>query len=275
MRSIVGVAMALFCANSHAQTAPATAHFEVASVRPAANHGPGGSLPPVMREIMRNNRQPGAIPLEDPGRIRLDNWALLDLIAAAYRVRANQVSGPSWLADQDFDLEAKLPGGTQQDQLNGMLQSLLEDRFGLRVHREEKTRQGFALVIGRDGPKLKAAEAALLPEERQERSAALAKRLQENRENGAPLEGFRRGRWPSVTTAEFATILIQFTEAPVVDETGLTGKYSIAIETWKNPDVPGGTVFDAVKNLGLKLEPRKITVETVVVDQVSRMPTAN
>jgi uncharacterized protein (TIGR03435 family) len=61
----------------------------------------------------------------------------------------------------------------------------------------------------------------------------------------------------------------------VVDETGLTGKYSVTIETWKNTDVPGGTVFDAVEKLGLKLEPRKVTVETVVVDQVSKTPTAN
>jgi uncharacterized protein (TIGR03435 family) len=61
----------------------------------------------------------------------------------------------------------------------------------------------------------------------------------------------------------------------VVDETGLTGKYAVTIETWKNPDVPGGTIFDAVEKLGLKLEARKVTVETVVVDQVSKTPTAN
>jgi uncharacterized protein (TIGR03435 family) len=68
---------------------------------------------------------------------------------------------------------------------------------------------------------------------------------------------------------------VGFAEAPVVDETGLTGKYSVVIETWSNSDVPGGTVFDAVEKLGLKLEPRKVTVETVVVDQVSKTPTAN
>ena len=67
---------------------------------------------------------------------------------------------------------------------------------------------------------------------------------------------------------------MRFAEAPVVDETGLTGKYSVAIETW-NADAPGGTVFDAVEKLGLKLESRKVTVETVVVDQVSKTPTAN
>ena len=59
-----------------------------ASVKPAANDGPGGGRFPTMREMMRKMRQPGVIPMTDPGRIRLENWALLDLIAAAYRVRA-------------------------------------------------------------------------------------------------------------------------------------------------------------------------------------------
>jgi uncharacterized protein (TIGR03435 family) len=68
---------------------------------------------------------------------------------------------------------------------------------------------------------------------------------------------------------------VRFAEGPVADETGLTGKYSVTIETWKNADVPGGTIFDAVEKLGLKLERRKVTVETVVVDQVSKMPKAN
>lgn len=68
---------------------------------------------------------------------------------------------------------------------------------------------------------------------------------------------------------------MRFAEAPVVDETGLTGNYSVSIQTSTNPDVPGGTIFDAVEKLGLKLEPRKVTVETVVIDQVSKTPTAN
>jgi uncharacterized protein (TIGR03435 family) len=61
----------------------------------------------------------------------------------------------------------------------------------------------------------------------------------------------------------------------VIDQTGLRGKYSVSIETWKNADLPGGTIFDAVEKLGLKLESRKVTIETVVVDQVSKAPTAN
>ncbi len=61
----------------------------------------------------------------------------------------------------------------------------------------------------------------------------------------------------------------------MADETGLAGKYSVSIETWRIPDVPGGTIFDAVEKLELKLEARKITVDTIVVDPVSKAPTAN
>jgi uncharacterized protein (TIGR03435 family) len=289
MRYFACVVTILTCASSHAQISPARPQFEVASVKPAAEDEVSGHLPMMLRQVMRDTQQPGAIPMDDPGRVRLENWALLDLIAAAYRVRAAQVTGPSWLSDQGFDIEAKVPEGTQKEQLNGMLQSLLQERFGLKVHRDPQTVSGFALVVGKNGPKLKPAVSLPAPapgltdEEQQakreqqaeERLAANRKRMQENRENGTPLEGFRRDNWDSITTEGLANLLDRFTEAPVVDQTGLTGKYSVSIETWKNPAVPGGTIFDAIEKLGLKLEPRKITVDKIVVDQVSKTPTAN
>ena len=236
--------------------------------------------------MMRNVWRPGMIPMDDPGRVRLENWALLDLIAAAYSVRATQVSGPAWLSDQIFDIEAKVPDGAPKEELNAMLQSLLEERFGLKVHRDTRTGQGFALVVGKNGPKLKPAEPPPAPAQglteeeqrakvQQARIGALQTRMQENRENGTPLVGFSRANLPSITTGQLAFQLVRFAEAPVVDETGLTGKYFVTIEIWKNAEVPGGTVFDAVEKLGLKLEARKVTVETVVVDQVSKTPMAN
>jgi uncharacterized protein (TIGR03435 family) len=289
MRYVVCTAMALSCINLRAQTPPARPQFEVASVKPAANGDTGGRGFTMMREMMRNNRPPGMVPMDDPGRVRLENWALLDLIAAAYRVRARQVSGPAWLSDQSFDIEAKVSVGTPKEELNAMLQSLLEERFGLKVHRDTRTEQGFALVVGKNGPKLKPAEpppdpARGLSAEEQRAKAqqraqagleAMQKRMQENRESGTPLVGLSRANFNSTTTENLASQLVRFAEAPVVDETGLTGKYSVTIETWKNADVPEGTVFDAVEKLGLKLEARKLTFETVVVDHVSKTPTAN
>jgi uncharacterized protein (TIGR03435 family) len=271
MRYVVCTAIALICNNLRAQTPPARPQFEVASVKPVANDETGGGRITTMQEMLRNGRPPGMIPMDDPGRVRLENWALLDLIAAAYSVRATQVSGPAWLSDQGFKLEAKVPDGTPKEQLNAMLQSLLEERFGLKVHRDTRTGQGFALVLSKNGPKLKPAEP---PPDPQKRVADMQKRIQENRESGT-LPGLNRANFPSITTEQLAFHLERFAEAPVADETGLTGKYHVTIETWKNADVPGGTVFDAVETLGLKLEARKMPIETVVVDQVSRTPTAN
>jgi uncharacterized protein (TIGR03435 family) len=61
----------------------------------------------------------------------------------------------------------------------------------------------------------------------------------------------------------------------VVDATGLAGRYSVSIEVSGGGDEPGSSIFDAVERLGLKLVPRRVTVEAVVVDEVSRLPTAN
>jgi uncharacterized protein (TIGR03435 family) len=286
--SIVALAAALNLAATHSAaqenlSQPVRPQFDVASVRPAA---PDHAVPPMLREAMRNRGRPGEIAMTGSDRVRLQNSTLLDLIAAAYRVRTTQVSGPAWLSDQAFDIEAKVPDGTPKEELNAMLQSLLEERFGLKVHRATQTGPGYALVVGKDGPKLKstapppAPDPALTDEERQAQlqqkmQAGMAAQKQRMQEQLAAVGPFSTQSWPSITTEELAAQLVRFAGAPVVDETGLTGEYKVTLDTWSNPDVPGGTIFDAVEKLGLKLEPRKLTVETVVVDQVSKTPTAN
>jgi uncharacterized protein (TIGR03435 family) len=158
------------------------------------------------------------------------------------------------------------------------------------VHRAPKTAQGFALTMGKNGPNLKPAQPRSVPdptltqEERmaqlqqnmQADVAASKKRMQEDTANGKSVGGQSSSEsWPSITIEELAARLVRFAEAPVVDETGLTGKYSVTIGTSTSPDGSGDTVFDAVEKLGLRLEPRKVTVEAVVVDEVSKSPTAN
>ena len=290
MRYAICAAMALICITLPAQTSPATPQFEVASVRPAAqDDGAGGPVGQVLREFGRNNRRPGEIPMESPDLVRLDNWTLLDLIAVAYSVRANQVSGPAWLSDQNFVIEAKVPVGTAKEKLNPMLQSLLEDRFGLKVHLATQTGQGFALMIEKGGPKLTTAvprpapAQALTDEEKKEQSAqfeqefqaGMGAKMKQMQEREAEVGPFSARSWDSITMEDLATQLVRFARAPVIDETGLNGEYKVKIETWQNADVPGGTIFDAVERLGLKLEPRKLTVETVMVDKVSKTPTEN
>ncbi len=283
MRHAACLTIALACATMLGQSPSAKPQFEVASVMLAAKDQ--SRVSGLLWQAWRDNRRPGEIPMAGVDRVRLQNWTLLDLVVAAYSVRATQVSGPTWLSDQGFDIEAKVPDGTPKYELNAMLQSLLEERFSLKVHRSSQTRQGFALRVGKNGPKLQPAQTAPVPaqgltEEQKARAseraqadmAAMTKRM---KEGNAPLEGFKTASWGSITTEELADRLVRFAQAPVIDETGLTGKYSVSIETSTNADVPGGTIFDAVEKLGLKLEPRKVTVEIVVVDDASKMPTAN
>jgi uncharacterized protein (TIGR03435 family) len=221
--------------------------------------------------------------MASPNRVQLKNWTLLDLIAAAYSVRATEVSGPAWLSDEAFDIEAEVPDGTPKEQLNPMLQSLLEDRFGLSAHRETKTEEGFALIIGRNGPSLKAAMSSTAPVEapsETEQTVQLERQLHDmmgKNADPAVIEAgpYQSESWPSITTNQLAAALVRFVGVPVVDETGLAGQYAVSIRVSSNPKIPGGTVFDAVEKLGLKLDRRKVAIETVVVEHVSKVPSPN
>ena len=290
MRYLICVAIVLVCTTSRAQSPATGPKFEVASVKPTAkDETSDGQLSQLMREIDRNHRRPGEIPMTGTDRVRLKNWPLLDLIAAAYSVRAIQISGPDWLSDQGFDIEATVPEGTPRAELNAMLQSLLEERFGLKAHRMTKTGKGFALTVAKDGPRLTPAlpppvaveglsnekQEAQLQQNTEANMAAMAKRMRKATEDGTLPQSVNSLGWRSITIGELAAQLVRFTEAPVIDETGLTGKYSVTLETSKNADGSGTSVFDAVDKLGLKLEPRKVTAEMVIVDQVSKSPTPN
>jgi uncharacterized protein (TIGR03435 family) len=78
------------------------------------------------------------------------------------------------------------------------------------------------------------------------------------------------------TLAEFAESPGRMAGGPVVDETGVTGKYNFSIETGSGTDDdPGQTGFEAVEKLGLHLAPRKVPVDILVIDNVSRTPVAN
>ena len=98
-------------------------------------------------------------------------YALTELVMDAYQVQPYQISGgPAWLNSDSFDIEAKASGNEEltKDQVAHMLRGLLEDRFHLRVHRESKEMQIYALVVAKGGPKLKEAG----PEHAQSRMSA-------------------------------------------------------------------------------------------------------
>lgn len=255
--------------------------FEVASIKPAQPESGG-----KMRVGMNS----------DAGMLRYINVSLKDCIRVAYRVKDFQVEGPDWLNSTRFDIVAKLPAGASKDEIPDMLQELLAERFKLAVHRDTKEHAIYALIVGKNGPKLKAAETPV--PDKPVRSDNLEK-------GGAPPPGAMMMRFdpsgmhlraPAATLGNLADMLSRFSERPVVDMTGIQGHYdfdlSFAPETMRGlpPPPPGGgerpapdgagaepapSIFEAVQRYGLKLEPRKGPLEIITVDHIERTPTEN
>jgi len=137
-----GLAVATACA-AFGQSADAPLSFEVASIKPAA--------PVVDGRLMI--RMGG-----DPGRLDYNNVSIKDLMRQAYGVKDYQISGPDWMASTRFDVLAKLPAGTPRSKVPEMLQSMLAERFKLTIHRETKELPMYALVVGKNGSKMKESE---------------------------------------------------------------------------------------------------------------------
>jgi uncharacterized protein (TIGR03435 family) len=129
----------LLCGTACAQTPAAGPRFEVASLKPA-------EVTPetlLSRFGMRINA----------ARVDIGYVSVEDLIVAAYRVRPDQVSGPAWITDLRFNIVAKLPDS--KDQAPAMLQALPAERFKLTLHHDQTPKPVYALVVAKNGPKLK------------------------------------------------------------------------------------------------------------------------
>ena len=113
--------------------------------------------------VMVNTTHPRMGAHVDASQAEYNFLPLIDLIAIAYNVKVNHVSGPDWINGQRFDIVAKMPGGAFIADASNMLQALLEDRFKLAVHRENKNQQVLALMVASGGPKLQPATASLPP----------------------------------------------------------------------------------------------------------------
>lgn len=260
MRTITGI----FCtALVFGQSAAPPPAFEVASVKPAPP--PSGN---EFRVMMGG----------DAGRVNFSNVALKSVMTRAYSVKPHQISGPDWLDSARFDIVATIPAGVSRDQVPLMLQTLLADRFKLKIHREKKVMPMYAMVAGKNGPKLHEADA----------------------EAGLRISMGPRGRQLTgkVSLARLADSLSNWMDRPVIDMTEIKGIYDIDLEWMPDenepapgfglggPGGPGGerpkdsgdrpTIFAAVQEkLGLKLEGRKGPVEIIVVDGVEKVPTEN
>jgi uncharacterized protein (TIGR03435 family) len=96
-------------------------------------------------------------------RAEYNYMSLKDLIAAAYKVKAYQITGPDWLGTEHFDIVATIPEGASKDDAPAMLQALLKERFKLVAHRDTQEHPVLALVVAKGGPKMKQSAAAPAP----------------------------------------------------------------------------------------------------------------
>lgn len=88
-----------------------------------------------------------------PGTLTMRRVSLKSCIQWAYRVNGFQISGPSWLASDRFDITAKVASPAKDDQLRLMLQTLLAERFKLVLHSDQKEQHVFVLTVSKGGPK--------------------------------------------------------------------------------------------------------------------------
>jgi uncharacterized protein (TIGR03435 family) len=93
-----------------------------------------------------------------PGTVTMRGNPLKVVLMEAFKVKAYQIVGPSWLDEDCFDIVAKMPEGAASDQIPAMLQALLVERFKLTAHKEDRTRPVYALVVDKGGPKFKEAD---------------------------------------------------------------------------------------------------------------------
>jgi uncharacterized protein (TIGR03435 family) len=215
------------------------------------------------------------------------------LIQHAYGLRSkDQVSGGrEWARNELFDIQAKMseaemaemqklsPSETKARR-EGMLQALLAERFKLKVHSETRQAPVFELVVAKTGPKLK--DAATDTSDHLEKG-----------EDGKPLASFTQATGSTmVAQGESTKALADFLSQPfsglgrpVVDKTALSGAYNFTLNWVPHFDriLPGSTavspeeadsLFEALQQLGLRLQPATGPIDMVVVDHVER-PTEN
>ncbi len=268
--------------------AAAPQSFEVASIKPSAE-----------------DDRKATVGIAPGGRYTASGITIKFLIQQAYDVKDFQVTaGPGWLNSERYDIVAKAETPEiNRERIRALLQSLLAERFNFKFHRETKELPVYALVVGKGEPKLHKSETQTdLTESGGEPKVPSATA-------GAPAHGgLVRGRMLGVQEgalirmrrgmvvaqmagiSDLVSILAQQLGRPVVDKTGLTGRYDFKLE-WtpdeamrgltpfgegSNQDVApvtdaGSSIFTAVQEqLGLKLESQKGSAEFIVIDQIAR-----
>jgi uncharacterized protein (TIGR03435 family) len=276
------VVIGLLCAPQiRAQSPQENSAFEVASVKLHKADDNRRSMPQFF---------PG-------GRFTSTGVPLRFLIAVAYNVGFQSVrlsGGPGWITSMDgvYDIEATAPPGAiptgspgkdRDEKLRFMLQTLLADRFQLKIRRETKELPVYAVTVAKNGPKLEKAKI-------EEKDCA---------EPGTPgvschslMGGRGRGlHGAAVSLTDVLEYVENWTDHPLVDKTGIQGLYNVQTSGWlpmqPGPPPPAGakaedgsdladvpTIFTVFERLGLKLESQRAPVEVFVIEHVEK-PTTN
>jgi uncharacterized protein (TIGR03435 family) len=266
--------------------------FEAAAVRPYKGQG--------------QHHLSGGPGTGDPGRINYSNMTLAEIIRRAYDVRDYQIKGdPAWLDSEHYEIVAKVPEGASKDDLRVMLQSLLEERFKLAVHREKQEGRYYDLLVDKGGAKLKVP--ASVPEHgtvevdssgnMQFPAGPLGRPVTLGGKNAILMVSSGRvlllGN--SRPVSALAEALTRCMDGPVNDLTGLNGEYDFQLDFAAPPGMKVGpmgppgqcptcssdaepplTVFQSVRDkLGLKLEPKRGPIDLLVIDRVEKIPAEN
>jgi uncharacterized protein (TIGR03435 family) len=272
------VLLPVFVSALAGQTPDSQVVFEVATVKHGlpGDYGAGGSGGPGTR---------------DPTRYSVENYPLSSLLEIAYGISSYQLSGPGWLDSERFTVTAKVPEGATKEQLKLMMRNLLIERFQLAAHFEKKEVAAYQLVVSKGGPKLAASPGD--PNQNDDPAKPPAGFTMTLDKEGYPqlppgrqyamAVDHDRARWRFVDESleHFAGILGDQIHQPIINATGLAGKYDFQVY-WSAAMQPNGSgdsgpsIFTAIQEqLGLKLESKKLPVDTVVIDHIARTPTEN
>ena len=198
-------------------------------------------------------------------RVFVENERLADVVSVAYGVhRAQIVDAPTWFDHDRFDIEGfpDQPGYPDLRQMQGMLRKLLEERFGLKLRRDRRELPVYAITVAKGGAKIRksAGDPNGLPDQ-----------------TGYGQNGQQVVKFTNVSMSDMALEMQGFLERPVVDTTGLQGRYDFTL-TW-TPSVAAGSegaatapgIFTAVQEqLGLRLQPVKAPAEVLVIEHAER-----
>jgi len=196
------------------------------------------------------------------------NATLKRLIAEAFHLQLNQISGPGWLDRNEYDIQARAASGNRQ-QMEPMLRNLLTERFNLKEHRQTREMRVYVLAVSKSGARIHPASDGESP------GPAGEFHFHGSMREFADLLAIKL----SIPPAQDPGVPVRASgpPVPVLDKTGLPGVFDFRVNMQPELGTDAFTLWQRAlqEQLGLQLENRKDNVETLVVDNASKMPTEN